>query len=360
MRTSAKGVAAPPLSMNRYAPVAVVVVVLLVVGGAVTVGLLRPKTPPSVPGRQPAGANSAAAAAPGAMPEGHPPISIPDDVKQTLRDMAKSAQGDPENTALWTRLAEAQYRAGQIDPAYLAEAEQSFQHVLDRDPKNADILRSLGNIAFDREEPEKAIGHYQKYLELKPDDDNVRTDMNTMRLAAGQVDEAIAGYRAVLAKNPSFFQAHFNLGLAYMRTGKTDEALAELQKSRDLAADDRVRTQVDQVIARAKGGAAPVAEGARAPAAPSGSLRAGIEDYFRGNQIMASKVDRFEWEDDHSVKVWLHDFPMAAMPDFVRGQMVDRIRTRIKEQKTAHQVTAAVQVQLVDSATKEAMETVKE
>jgi len=285
-------------------------------------------------------------------------------VKQTLREMAKSAQSQPDDMALWKRLAEAQYRAGQIDPAYLAEAEQTLNHILEREPQNADALRTLGNIAFDREQPEKAIEQYTKYLELKPDDEGVQTDLNTMRLASGKIDEAIAGYQKVLAKNPSFFQAQFNLGWAYSRAGKATESIAALEKARGLASDDQARQQVDQVIARIKGGGAAASGGggaaANAPAPGAETLRAGIEQYFRSHQIMGSKLDRFEWANDRSVKVMLHEFPMSAMPDFVRTQLIDRIRGRIKEQKTAHQVTEPVQVQLVDSGSGEVMETISE
>ena len=360
----ARGARVGSLTVGRYAPAVVVGVVLLIAGGAITLGRLQPQTPPSVPGRQASGAPSAgsAPAAPGAMPEGHPPIAIPDDVKQTLRDMAKSAEAKPDDMALWKRLSEAQYRAGQIDPAYLAEAEKSLQHVLEREPQNTDALRNLGNIAFDREQPEKAIEDYTKYLELKPDDESVQTDLNTMKLAAGRTDEAIAGYQQILAKNPTFYQAQFNLGLAYFRAGKPTESLAALEKARGFAKDDQSRQQVDQIIARMKGGSA---GGGAAPAsnAPSGSadtLQAGIEQFFRTHQIIASKLDRIDWPNDRSAKVMLHDFPMSAMPDFVRTQLKERIRGRIKEQKAAHQVTEPVEVQLVDSASGQVMETVTE
>lgn len=352
--------------IGRYAPALIVGLVVAIAGGAVAIGLLNPKTPPTVPGRQ-SNAAPAAAAAPasappaGAVPEGHPPVALPDDIKQTMREMAKNAQAEPENMDLWKRLSEAQYRAGQIDPSFLADAEQSLQHVLEREPKNTDVLRNLGNVAFDREQPEKAITYYTKYLELKPEDESVQTDLNTMRLAAGQTDQAIAGYQQILAKNPKFFQAQFNLGFAYFRAGKQAESIAALTKARELAQDDRSRQQVDQVLARIKGGpASATGSAASLPADATATLKDGIEQFFRTHQIIGSKLDRFAWENDHSVKVMLHDFPMNAMPDFVRKQLGERIRGRIKEQKAAHQVTDPVEVQLVDSATGQTMETITE
>jgi tetratricopeptide (TPR) repeat protein len=358
-------------TLGRYAPIVVVGSVLLIAGGAVSIGLLNPKAPPSVPPHEPAVAAAGApatagGAAPGGapqnvggtMPEGHPPVQIPDDVKQTIRDMAKAAEAQPDNVAMWKQLAEVQYRAGQVDASYLPEAQLSFQHVLDKEPDNIDALRDLGNIAFDREQPEKAIEYYRRYLTVKPDDQMVQTDLATMQLAAGKIDEAIANYQKILTADPKFFQAQFNLGLAYHRAGRSGEAVAALQKARELASDERARKQVEQVLARMSGAGGAPAAGSGAEAADT--LRAGIEKFFRTHQIIAAKLDRFDWDGDRSVRVMLHDFPMTAMPEFVRKQLGDRIRGQIKEQKTAHQVSEPVQVLLVDSATGETMETISE
>jgi tetratricopeptide (TPR) repeat protein len=351
----------PPVS--RYAPLLIVAAVVLVAGAAVYLGIVNPKVPPSVPSRQ--GPRPQAGAAPGAMPEGHPPIAIPDDVKQTIRDMAKAAEAQPDNLEAWKRLAEVQYRAGQIEPAYLDQAALAWQHVLEREPKNPDALRELGNIAFDREQPEKAIGYYDQYLQLKPDDKDVFTDRATMLLAVGKTDEAIAAYQRMIRQDPSFFQAQFNLGLAYHRAGRSADAVAALQKARDMAKDEQTRKQVEQVLARVQSAptaaAAPAGLAAADAAASSAdTLRAGVEQAFRSHPILASKLDRFEWEGDTSVRVLLHEFPMAQMPEFARLQMADRIKNQIKKQKASHHVSDTVRVQLVDTATNEVMETLTE
>jgi Flp pilus assembly protein TadD/ribosomal protein L40E len=362
--TGAKRPQAVAVSWSRYAPVLIVGVVVLVVCGAIVVARLNPKTPPSVPGR---GASAAPGAA-GQMPPGHPPIAIPDDVKQTIRDMAKKAQAEPDNMQVWKQLAEVQYRAGQVEASYLAEAQLSFEHVLEHEADNADVLRSLGNIAFDREQPDQAIDFYTRYLKLKPDDRNVQTDLATMQLAAGKADEAIAAYEKILAADPTFVQAQFNIGLAYHTAGKTPEAVAALKKARELASDDRSRQQVDRVLARLQGGEsapAPVADAAP-PNVPepggatgeAGTLQAGVEGFFRTHPIMGPKVDRFEWKGADTVRVVLNDFPMTAMPEFVRQQLEDRIRSQIKEQKAAHKVTQTVQVEIVDDASGQVMDTI--
>jgi len=126
---------------------------------------------------------------------------------------------------------------------------------------------------------------------------------------------------------------------------------------------------VDRVLARLQGGAsaaaAPVANAAppNVPE-PGGSageaetLQAGVEGFFRGHPIMGPKVDRFEWKGENTVRVVLNDFPMTAMPEFVRQQLEDRIRSQIKEQKAAHKVTQTVQVEIVDDGSGQVMDTI--
>ncbi len=357
------------LPLQRYAPLFIVLTVVAVGGGAIVFGVLGPKAPPAVPRRN---APPAAGESADNLPEGHPPIAIPEEVKKTIRDMAQKATAAPDDLDTWKRLAEVQYRAGQLDSSYLAEAGASYRHVLERQPENLDVIRNLGNIAFDQEQPEVAADFYQRYLKQKPDDLNVQTDLGTMYLAAGKSDQALQQFQSVLKVNPSFFQAQLNLAIAYRTAGQNEPALAALEKARSLAPDDRSRSQVDQLLARAKGQPPPAPMGvaagdraapepaAAAAAAPAGTFQADAEAIFRQNPIMGPKVDRVEWTGAESAKVYLRDFPMDQMPEGMRTMFADRMHGRIKEQKEKHQVTAAARFELVDAGSGRVMDTIAE
>lgn len=359
------------LPLSRYAPLFVVLTVLLVGGGAVWYGTMNPKMPASVPHHDapPGASGPPSGAASGNLPQGHPPLQIPEQVKQTISDMAQKAAAAPDDMDTWKRLAEVQYRAGQIEPSYLTEAGVSYKHVLEHEPDNLEVLRSLGNIAFDQEQSEAAAGYYQRYLKLKPDDLSVQTDLATMFLAGGKADQAIQAYESVLKTNPSFFQAQFNMAIAYRTLGDNDKMFAALEKARAMATDDAARTQVDQLLARAKGlpppgaPAAPAGQAvAPAPAAPAtgGTFQADAEALFRGNPILGPKVQRVEWSGADSAKVYVRDFPMDQMGDSMRTMFGDRMRGRIKEKKEAHQVTAQTKFELVDEPSGRVMETITE
>jgi cytochrome c-type biogenesis protein CcmH/NrfG len=358
--------------LQRYAPVIVVLAVVVVVGGVVAVGTLNPKTPPSVPRR----GGSQSGEMGGDLPPGHPPIAIPDNVKQAIRDMAAKADAAPDDLDAWKRLAEVQYRVGQIDPSYLAQAEASYRHLLEREPNNPDVFRGLGNIAFDQDRSDDAVGFYERYRKLKPDDLDVPTDLGTMYLSAGKAKQAIQQYQSVLKQNSSFFQAQFNLAIAYRTAGETDKVIPALEKARAMAKDDQTRNQVDQVMARVKGlpppaavteaadeSAPAVAEAAKpaaAPAPPSDTFQGGVEAIFRQHPILGPKIERIEWSGAESAKVYLRDFPMEQMPPEMVTTFTDRLKSQIKAQKDAHKVTAAARVELVDSGSGKVMDTVTE
>lgn len=338
----------------RWAPWFVVTIVLLASSAAVIHGLLFPAPK--------GGVKRVETANQGNLPADHPPIELPQQVKDAIRELVERAQAAPEDLDLWRQVAQAQYRAGLLDPQYLSEARSAYRHILERLPDDLEALRALGNIAYEQRQPTVAVNYYRQYLTKKPDDLEVRTDLGTMLLALGQTDEALATYQAVLRDNPNFFQAHFNLGVAYHGLGKTEEAMAAFARARETAPDDRIREQVDQLIARLRGeseGATRVAQQGSA-ASQDTSFHTAVENLFRQNPVMGPRVDRVEWTSQDQAKVYVRDFPMDQMGTEMRTMFRERMLARIREQKGRFQVAAAVRFELVDSASGRVMETLAE
>ncbi len=370
---------------TRYAPLFVVLCVVLAGGGTILYGYLNPTVRPAPPPRNPGAPPSGPAPSSGGMPQGemppsHPPIAVPDQVKDAIKDMIAKAKAAPEDLPQWKKLGEVLYRAGQIDPSYLSEAGSTYQHVLDKTPDDTETLRALGNVAYDQQHPDIAQDYYSRYLKLKPDDLDVRTDLGTMFLSNSQPLQAMREYEAVLKQDPKFFQAQFNVAIAYRSQGKTEESLAALEKAREIAPDAETKTQVEQLIAKAKGqpvpgevaaaphgmgeappaGSAPAA-GAPAAAAPTKEgFQGAAEKLFRSNPIMGPKVQRIEWSGPTTAKVILKDFPMDQMGPEMKGMFGERMKGRIREQKTASNVTDPTTIELVDEASGRVMETLKE
>jgi len=80
-------------------------------------------------------------------------------------------------------------------------------------PENFQAWTRLGNLYFDTEQPQKAIGAYKKALELHGDDPNILTDLGVMYRRAGQPDQAIASFDKAITVAPNHQQARFNKGI---------------------------------------------------------------------------------------------------------------------------------------------------
>jgi len=80
-------------------------------------------------------------------------------------------------------------------------------------PNNSQAWTKLGNLYFDTDQPQKAIGAYTKALELHGEDPNILTDLGVMYRRSGQPDKAIAAFERATTVAPNHQQALFNKGI---------------------------------------------------------------------------------------------------------------------------------------------------
>ena len=328
---------------------------------------LAPRTAPPQGASGPSGPLASAGDA--SMPPNHPPVEVPGDVKKFMSELAKDAAAKPKDLAAWKKLAQVQYRAGQVDRSYLSEAEESYRHVLGLDAKDLDAIRGLGNIHFDREEYAQSVDWYGKFLDERPEDLNVRTDLGTMYLYGGQPDRAMAEYAKVIAKDPKFYQAHYNLGIAYAQGGDKEKALASLAKASEFAPDEATRKQIASMIEHANApseatapsvaeASAPKGGDAGAAKAAGGGFQAMIEGNLRGHPIVGPKIVKIEWPSKIAGQVRLRDFPMQAMPEMVRQKFLDRLKTELTDAKKKTASPGEAKLELVDDQSGKVMATI--
>ncbi len=338
---------APPPSVPRQSLLAGLVVLwlYLTVGLGVWVFVLRSQPFPGVAVAD----GPASSGGSQVLPQDHPPVGIPDDVKQRIVTLVDEANAKPDSAQTWRRLAEVQFRASQLEASYRSAALSSYQHVLELVPDDPDALRGIGNVYYDFEEHTRAIGYYERYLALRPDDKNVRTDLGTMYLYTSQIDRAIAEYLAVLATNPNFFQAHFNLGIAYREKADFEQARKSLEQARALTDDERIQARVDRALDQ-------LGRGSPQPQ-PRTAFQHAVEQIFHSHDIMGSKVARIEWPGPAGAKVYLQNFPIQGMPPDVRERFLAKLRIQIGLARKSNNIDASVSVELIDADTRSVMET---
>src|SRR5262245_21447793 len=320
---------------------------LLLAGLGVWTAILTPEPPKPAPGR---GAPAGATAAAGRPDDQGQPMELPAEVKTFIADLAKKADANPEDMDVWRRLGKVYSRAGQLDPAFAPKAIDAFEHVLAHDPHDREALHGKADVYYDRGDDQQAIPLFERYLALSGDDPSARTDLATMYLSSGDAPKAITMYKDVIAKHPDFLQAQYNLAVSYAQLGDSDEALAWFKKARALAPDDKVRGQIDEMMARLTGEASPAPD--RSP------FQADVEKRLRAAPIMGERIVRFDWSGPGSARVVVRSFPMNGMPDEVRSKFSDRLKQELAAAAKANAPGGDVRLEIADADSGTVMATV--
>jgi tetratricopeptide (TPR) repeat protein len=182
-----------------------------------------------------------------------PPIRLP-------------ARGDRPSLGKLFDQAVQRHRAGDLE-----RAEPLYREVLTCNPRHADSLNLIGEIAYQRGDfdtaahsigaaiaidgqaaayhcnlgvvraaqgrLEDATAAYQRALSLAPDYAEVLNNLGAVFQAQGKLDEAAKHYEEALVLKPDYVEAHYNLGLADAAAGRTGSAQAHLERALALKPD---------------------------------------------------------------------------------------------------------------------------
>jgi cytochrome c-type biogenesis protein CcmH/NrfG len=102
------------------------------------------------------------------------------------------------------------------DPVEVASKTQSLKDIVKKDPRNLPAWVELGNLYFDSGQPKEAIEAYGKYLAIKPDNADVRTDMAIMYRALGDFDRAIEEFKKAAQSDPKHVNSRYNIGIVLL------------------------------------------------------------------------------------------------------------------------------------------------
>lgn len=97
-----------------------------------------------------------------------------------------------------------------------------------------------------------------------------------------------------------------------------------------------------------------------AGAASSGTFQDAVASMMRHLPVAGRKVASVQWPSKMRAKVMMNDFPMEAMPPFMRAKFNDDIKAGLESAKAAHKVTGTVTVDIADSQTGHVMDSVSE
>lgn len=141
----------------------------------------------------------------------------------------------------------------QANPALVDKAAEPFLASLKNNPKDVEALTKLGNLYYDAQLYQKAIGYYDQALKITPKNADVRTDMGTAYWYMGDADRAIAEFEKSLAAQPNHAHTLFNMGVVKWQ-GKSDPkgAVAAWEQLLKTNPDYPEKGRVLELIERAK------------------------------------------------------------------------------------------------------------
>lgn len=155
-----------------------------------------------------------------------------------------------------------QYAASQRDSSYLSDIARILKRAAVGKPKEYELLVTLGNVLLDLWQGEKnnqylldARVWYQKALEIKSDDTNVRTDLGLTYFFANpaEPEKAIVEFRKSLEIDVKHEPTLQNLIQALIMTKQFDEAQKRIEELRRLNPSNAALSALEEQLSKAKG-----------------------------------------------------------------------------------------------------------
>jgi tetratricopeptide (TPR) repeat protein len=110
-------------------------------------------------------------------------------------------------------------------------ARLAFAEAVERDPSLAEAHHDLATTMRELGMAEDAIAHYQRALELAPDDVDALIGLGAAQCDAGKLDEAIKTLERASESHPDSGRAYANLGVALEAAGRDEKAAAAYAKA---------------------------------------------------------------------------------------------------------------------------------
>ncbi|MBW8039421.1 MAG: tetratricopeptide repeat protein [Planctomycetes bacterium] len=119
----------------------------------------------------------------------------------------------------------------------LTGARRQYQQVLKTDPDNADALHSLGLIALQNGQYDKALDLISKAIEQNSQNPQFYNNLGVVFKALRKIEKAIEAYQQALSLNPDFAEAYNNMGSVLYALGRFSDAVENCRQAISLNPD---------------------------------------------------------------------------------------------------------------------------
>jgi len=217
------------------------------------------------------------------------------------------------------------------DPRHFQEIIDTYQGIVDSFPAQevTPEIEQLGDLYFARKDFKGAIELYKSVLLIKPDSQGVKGRLASAYTFLGQFELALNELDSLIKENPKSFQAHAYKAIAYAQMGKIEEAKLVGVEALSLAPSKEAKERLSSFLNKLDQSAKP-GEGDD------------IDFFLKTHEVTATKFDHSSIEGE-VLKLYFHDFPVSAMPPFVREKFYQRLKNTVKDRKELRSI------ELIDS-----------
>ena len=106
-----------------------------------------------------------------------------------------------------------------------AEAMELCRKLVAQRPQATQSHASLGNLLELAGRHEEAVLHYDRCVELDPNEPMIRVARGDLYATMGRTEDALTDYQEALALDPGYIEAHLSLAQMYLRQGQPDKAV---------------------------------------------------------------------------------------------------------------------------------------
>ncbi len=203
------------------------------------------------------------------------------------------------------------------------EAVEQLSKILAINPLEPDALLSLADISFNQQIFSKAATLYERFLALRPTDEDVRTRYGSALMFQGEFDKSIEQQKMVLKTNPKSFQATAYLAIAIGQKGEIEESRKTAKRALALAPNDEARQRlqgfIDSLDKKTTEIKPDQAQPRQATGAivPSQAAASPLESALRDNPVAGRKFESLAISGD-TASAKMKDFPMQGMPPYAK------------------------------------------
>lgn len=255
----------------------------------------------------------------------------------TLDKLRADLKTDPNNVA---KLKAVAMRIGELlrdrpsTPSALAlEAIDALSSVVKQTPEDAEALILMADVSFDQRAFDKAREFYERYLKLAPEDLGARARYASTLTFLKKFDESIAELQKVMSVDPNNFPAKAYLAITYAEKGDLRKAKELAQAALAAAPNEEAKARFSKFVqsleASEKEGAPDQTSALSASPALNDAANNDVTKHIANHPIAGSKFVRAELTASGDLKIYMKEFPMAAMPPVVREKFSAGIKVKM-------------------------------